>query len=311
MRVVPGGVNDIGHRHRAGSDPGWAGVDRVGGIDSVGAHIPVPTPDWGGAMTNQKEKPVLFQGDIVQAVLNDTKTQDRQVIKPQPLFYMGRYWMWHNGEKRVGRNGQPFSAFCAKLAEYGRYRVGDRLWVREVWGLLDADETLLEQEGITHGQTDGALMKPLYMADGESSLVRHWRHSIHMPRWASRISLEVTAVTVQRINSISLLDVTKEGIRAVQEGYGLADENATYQKFKVLWDSINAIPKPVKVVGKGLGGGKKQLSHYASYPWDGEYQVLMYRDKPHLIYGNPFVFVYEFKRLFPEPVEAVAVEHGN
>ena len=113
---------------------------------------------------------------------------------------------------------------------YPRYEVGDRLWVRETWGVtygwdnekpseIDPRETIYYKAGGSSGNIGTHLEE-----------VKKWRPSIHMPRWASRITLEVTEVRVERLQEIS-----EEG--AIAEG---AELGSARGHFSILWDSINA-----------------------------------------------------------------------
>jgi hypothetical protein len=102
---------------------------------------------------------------------------------------------------------------------YGR--PGDRLWVRETWSQLYPYES----------------RRVAYRADRETvvapGVLPWWRPSIHMPRWASRLTLEITKVRVERLKEITVKDIAAEGI---QEGVGVF----AYEDFRKLWDSLNA-----------------------------------------------------------------------
>jgi hypothetical protein len=109
---------------------------------------------------------------------------------------------------------------------------GDRLWVRETWG--DGEENNCEP-GVYYRATDPAW-------DEEETGFR-WKPSIHMPRWASRITLEVTGVRVERLNDISEADAETEGCRAevISGTAGYDDQGviSAVEKFRELWESIN------------------------------------------------------------------------
>lgn len=179
------------------------------------------------------EKPILFSGPMVKAILDGRKTMTRRVLKPQPI--------WSDGGSINDGGGQmdyiePHWAREPKLA----YAPGDLLWVRETW----AEACELDEND--KPATD---MRTYYRADGEP-FSRYldpdtdewregikWRPSIFMPRWASRISLRVTAVKVERLQDISEDDAKAEG-----SPLGMIYERETpthHAGFRDLWNSIN------------------------------------------------------------------------
>ena len=179
-----------------------------------------------------KERPILFNGEMVRAILDGHKTQTRRVIRPQPVFWptgdgLPDAWSWshpsatkinskHCGEHfntdEIGLDG--FKELLAKCSPYGV--PGDRLWVRETWiPSLDGPrqiETGEEIYGVAY-RADSGYQFPLPEAErlwkGEAD---RWRPSIHMPRWASRIDLEITDVRVERVQEITPTDCEAEGI---------------------------------------------------------------------------------------------------
>lgn len=237
-----------------------------------------------------RDLPILFQGNMVRTLLDDSKHQTSRVIKPPPLFCNGGYFTWRKGQN--GYKGQRTADFCHELTFYARYRVGDRLWVREAWGLSNDVDLVLAKDGVTPGELDASTYTDLqifYCATSvDNEVVFRCRPSIHMPRWASRINLEVTAVSAKRIQQISEDEAEDEGI-------GLGDTfpiGPARKAFQELWDSINAAPKLVKP--------RYGLAHFVSYPWDhgdNTATISKHRGKTHVIYGNPFVFVYKFNRI--------------
>jgi hypothetical protein len=196
-----------------------------------------------------KTKPIIFQSEMVRALLEGRKTQTRRVMKPQPWCNRVGQWMW---ERRPGINvafhpNLPREHYGKADIPYGLpYQVGDLLWVRETWAQPAYRPS-------TAGR-DADLV--LFGADYPDLDTVKWRPSIHMPRWASRLTLEVTDVRVQRLQDISVEDVTAEGINLENEH---ADEFAEAERlhmagapghhsvslpeqapFALLWDSINA-----------------------------------------------------------------------
>ena len=160
-----------------------------------------------------KERPILFSGPMVRAILSGAKTQTRRVIKPQPV-YLTDFWtpMW--GWKEDTIMGGYDVSWCADappeaIVEFCPYgKTGDQLWVRE-----------------THLVTAGGAV--LYKADHPDLISGYCRPSIHMLRQHSRITLEVTSVRVQRIRDISHQD-------------GRAEVFDSLDGFALLWDRINA-----------------------------------------------------------------------
>lgn len=188
-----------------------------------------------------KERPILFSGPMVRALLAGAKTQTRRLATP--------------GEFGASTWEQLPADLAAAWARDARPRHprfgerGDRLWIRETWCLAHPDYHD-EAEGIRSGRPirDGrwchyAASDDVDVDDGRSP----WRSPIHQPRWASRITLEVTDVRVQRLHEISEDDTRAEGVDAWMEslrGKPDYDHNARLGAYPVtafarLWDSIN------------------------------------------------------------------------
>ncbi len=189
--------------------------------------------------TASKERPILFSGPMVRAIIEGRKTQTRRVLKPQPscpatMFdydYRGRaVCIWP--ADHVTEEGLRPDYFAA--CPYGR--VGDRLWVREAWWQPPIITSKLLREGADTWPKAG------YAADGDTQYeVLGWkkRPSIHMPRWASRITLEITDIRVQRVREISDMDAMAEGVEW-NRGPCRAGHTNPISAFKSLWDSINS-----------------------------------------------------------------------
>lgn len=213
-----------------------------------------------------KERPILFSGEMVNAILDGRKTETRRVIKPQ--FSQ----IWGQGVRR----GEDTYSIHVDIHEkdgswkwikspYGR--PGDRLWVRETCYLPGSGYFDESGEWRDTVFTDKSLVK--YAATDEP-VERKWfdnpyryfpakKPSIFMPRWASRITLEVTAVRVERVQDITDLDCYAEGAYhptwTTAPGWPKAE-------FSRLWNEINA---------------------KRGYSWE----------------SNPWVWVIEFKRVQP------------
>lgn len=175
-----------------------------------------------------KERPILFSALMVRAILADEKTQTRRVVKPQPdiIDSDGNARKYKplevvlNGELVV-MHGPPDDPRDARYVDrpipcpYGM--VGDRLWVRETWAW--------------HPDCGGAIYRATDPGWDDNDYGIKWRPSIFMPRWASRLTLEVVSVRVERVQDISAADKEAEGLHENQ-GYGPA-------AFESLWNEIN------------------------------------------------------------------------
>jgi hypothetical protein len=178
-----------------------------------------------------RERPIIFNGEMVRAILAGTKTQTRRVLKPQPEL--------------VIQNGVLSFKGCAAtshvLSPYGQH--GDRLWVREAW------RTVREADDMPPRDTSYA-NRFWYEADAHADHHGHQlgygklRPSMFMPRWASRITLEITDVRIERLRDISEADALAEGVeRCVSDTSlvesGLANGSIHADRFAKLWESIN------------------------------------------------------------------------
>lgn len=164
-----------------------------------------------------KERPILFSTPMVRAILSDQKTQTRRVKKGPAVCHVG----------------------CT----------GDRLWVRETWKLWEGDSFSTHGEPLDPDVIVGPLSRfgeeylqsrPIeYFADscGDGP----WRPSILMPRWASRINLEIVAVSLEKLQDISEADAKAEGVKPVPFcSAGRPTGNEHIEGFEILWDEINA-----------------------------------------------------------------------
>lgn len=167
-------------------------------------------------MTAPRERPILFSGPMVRAILEGHKTQTRRVVR----------WPF---------SGQPNAdemdnaGDCVTIIARGKFvkcpfgEVGDRLWVRETFATYSGD-----------GGTSGLLYRADPMFDTTTVFDWTWKPSIHMPRWASRLSLEITQVRVERIQDITEEDAQAEG-RTLQD-FGSGGPGY----FPHTWDALNA-----------------------------------------------------------------------
>ncbi len=202
-----------------------------------------------------KERPILFSGAMVRALLAGTKTQTRRVVKLRNGQYMPP-------SQRADSNGW---VQMLRLCPYGQ--PGDRLWVREAWRTYRGNDKTPPRELTTAHYIWFEADEPINLAQGKL------RPGMFMPRWASRITLEVTGVRVERLQDISEADAIAEGIERTPSmgkpgafqwcDYRVPNEpsewfNDPARSYQTLWEQIN-------------GPGS----------WD----------------ANPWVWVVEFKRL--------------
>ncbi|HBT4635916.1 TPA: hypothetical protein MB304_004764 [Klebsiella pneumoniae] len=215
------------------------------------------------------ERGMIFNAEMVRALLDGRKTQTRRIMAPQPADDIERCIFpnpdaigWKSSLKH--KHGSTTAHFCPFGA------VGDRIWVRETWGVVshsfsddglmidwvpDRPATAIHEMPFGNGYYSGYA---IYAADGDFTWGDDdgyedgrscWKPSIHMPRAASRILLEITNVRVERLNAISEEDAEAEGIDMEalydsQDCYDcIADHNMTGRPtvtgaFKYLWESI-------------------------------------------------------------------------
>ncbi|HDG7719207.1 TPA: hypothetical protein PCJ20_000962 [Klebsiella quasipneumoniae] len=208
-----------------------------------------------------KERGMIFNGEMVRAILDGRKTQTRRIMAPQPaddiercIFPNPEAIGWKSSLRH--KHGSTTAHFC----HYGK--PGDCIWVRETfqgplfdYDLMDSyckDPTPFEKPEFCVYKADGVPAPEFYDADDELHCC--WRPSIHMPRWASCILLEITNVRVERLKSISDSDAIREGCSTANMKSG----DCVADVFARLWASI-----------------------YGAESWN----------------ANPWVWVIEFKRV--------------
>ena len=182
-----------------------------------------------------KVRPILFSGSMVRAILDGRKTMTRRVVKKQHIPFVANIL---GGFLDGNWKHNPFP--------YGR--PGDRLWVRETF---------------SYGANGYYFRSDVKQPE---TVKYAWKPSIHMPRVASRITLEVTGVRVERVQEITEDDAKAEGCDPLVESDGSVTCGRRKTVFAKLWDSINS--------KRGFG-------------WD----------------KNPWVWVIEFKKINPPPQE--------
>lgn len=188
------------------------------------------------------ERPILFSATLVQATLGGRKTQTRRVIKPQPpkwepLSFTKDVWTWRDSADRV--------RCCISTSDCPYGQPGDRLYVKEAlkrcgkWAFYEQDGTAVQ---VGNHDSKWEWNRPLLPAR-------------FMPRWASRITLEIVSVRVERLQEISEEDATAEGMAALPN----SDWYPTWrQTFLHYWDSLNA--------KRGYGWNKNPSVWVIEYP---------------------------------------------
>jgi hypothetical protein len=160
-----------------------------------------------------KERPILFSAPMVRAILEGRKTQTRRIVKPQPDGIRAKFHHFDFVGQAVFTDGSYVQC------PYGK--PGDRLWVRESFSRSPL----------------GVLYRADFVKTARASRWGdRWRPSIHMPRVASRILLEITDVRVERLNEITEKDASAEGVSA---DVFLGDTPTAIVPFCMLWESIH------------------------------------------------------------------------
>lgn len=194
-----------------------------------------------------KERPIIFNAEMVKAILEGCKTQTRRVMKPQPPV-THRPWNNHGDDDLVFFTDHPTQGEKGNVLHwrcpYGA--PGDRLWVRETWCVAARygyDAPNDSRPGIGD---DYSVPEPVWYraTDNVDTEEYGWSSPIYMPRWASRITLEVTDVRVERLFDISEEDARAECV-SIERTRTLTHRGA----FAITWDEIN------KKRGYGWEGG--------------------------------------------------------
>ncbi|HBQ8835481.1 TPA: hypothetical protein L9C10_003936 [Klebsiella pneumoniae] len=211
------------------------------------------------------ERGMIFNGEMVRALLSGRKTQTRRPIKWKQSRFTeigeredGSKWPWSEDAEHACDFWHP--------CPFGA--VGDRIWVRETWARYNIDQN-------SHDIAYRATTPEDWPEEGR------WRPSIHMPRWASRILLEITNVRVERLNAISEEDAQREGVHTeVWDQTVVARNYAARDEFFQFWS--------------------EDMPHYVEM---NQLYRSSFRSLWESIYGaenwlaNPWVWVIEFKRV--------------
>ncbi|MCW9252089.1 hypothetical protein N5I36_08965 [Klebsiella aerogenes] len=220
------------------------------------------------------ERGMIFNGEMVRAILDGRKTQTRRIMKIQPE---------HSGLglRRVidSKNGSDDGKYFWSLSDACGLKirsksftcpfgsVGDRIWVREAFRVHSRATdvaTLVYKASVRNSWTEQTHRVPVAVCN-KAAMPEKWTPSLHMPRWASRLLLEITDVRVERLREISQADAEAEGVGKLKKGFwknyqpGWTEFQLTARgSFATLWKSI-----------------------YGDESW----------------YADPWVWVIEFKRI--------------
>jgi len=186
-----------------------------------------------------RERGILFSAKMVRALLERKKTQTRRIVKPQPINDWLGYMMLEPGLATLCGPDYPDAETDEVRCPFGA--PGDRLWVRETWDAPPGSNARSEVS---------------YRADFDRDPAgARWTPAIHMPRWASRILLEITEVRVERVRDISADDAIAEGIDPGPHRCGCdvcsrtsalcpATQSSLIAEYGALWDAINGERAP-------------------------------------------------------------------
>jgi hypothetical protein len=181
-----------------------------------------------------KERPILFSGPMVRAILEGRKTATRRIVKPQPPVNYDSLWpefnphgtvkpiVWFWSKSTSGSGSEQQDLLGIAPSPYGK--IGDRLWVRETWGI----DPYAHHKG--HSEIHYRATSNM-----DSDYPIKWKPSIHMPRLISRITLEITDVRVERLQEITEADAIAEGTQCA----GVPASISNCGAFAKLWQSIN------------------------------------------------------------------------
>ena len=223
-------------------------------------------------------KPILFNSEMVRAILDDRKTATRRVIKPQPLFFTGRKYIFADDE--IPKKWKDCDDFVGTY----QYQPGDILYVRETFGY----SAYAAWDGITYYRAD---------ADDETERIvkagSGWRPSIHMPKEAARIFLRVNKVRVEQLQDIDEDGVIAEGAEPLivcsrEHGIYYPEGGA-----EMCWNVHTCSNCPIfksypELFGEKVWNRTVKSADLSRYGWD----------------ANPFVWVTEFERISKEEAQS-------
>ena len=208
-----------------------------------------------------RERPILFNGDMVRAILEGRKTQTRRIVKNQPCggwAFDGVYGRITSPHPQRGK----FGAFLRRGVGTSWPELGilpcpygspeDQLWVKETFAEPNDQVTIYRANW-----REDAITRGLDNIPKDDSGIR-WKPSIYMPRWASRITLEITNIRVERLNDISEEDAIAEGIER---------ESGEYEGYFRDYREPDAITKHARLSYMGLWESINGAGSWGINPW--------------------------------------------
>ncbi len=250
-----------------------------------------------------KERPILFSGPMVRAILDGRKTVTRRVVKPQPPSDCQVWAGWILDSTSGDDVGKASWHDQVGPLAYKTHRVrcpygqlGDHLWVREAWSYYrpfasDRTNKILYRADLDNcGQCPVQLDNDVVLVDPRDG----WKPSIHMPRWASRISLEVTEIRVQRLQDITEDEAIREG--AVWHDFGrecghfgawqgVGDCKGEFHPQRNGW----TMEPPAASAGNCLPSARMAFAN-----------LINKINGPETWASNPWVFVISFRRMYAQ-----------
>ena len=210
---------------------------RLKGVSGVGSEM--------STATAIRERPILMSAEMVRAILDGRKTQTRRVVSRQPhSFGEPRWWLPFGEDVLRPPSEEAYREEAIRRCPYGQ--PGDRLYVRETWAMAACFDHLAPKDIPETARS----MDRCYYRHGGKVFTEGWhqlRPSIHMPKWAARIWLEVTAIRVGRVQQITEEDAEAEGVNGGCLSCGKLDPCGCLtprpdhrDSFVYLWDSLNA-----------------------------------------------------------------------
>ena len=187
-----------------------------------------------------KTTPMIFNTEMVRALLAGNKARTRRIVKPQPFVSdVFPSWVFPATKKEAKEGAGLFypNSKSSVLARCPFGKAGDLIYVRETSG------EIIRQVGSTpHKKSvfkaDSPNAVEYYDCNGKPGPAVKWKPSIHMPRWASRLTLKINSVRVERIQDISEADAKKEGISFLRNAPDCDETLTEKQLFGFLWDSV-------------------------------------------------------------------------
>lgn len=175
-----------------------------------------------------KERPILFSTSMVQALIEARKTQTRRVVKSEMIIDQAEFDLGNS--PHVIRSEPNLQYWIENGCPFGQ--IGDQLWVCETWQIIGDPASLPCQRHnlIYTADYPNCVDKRYYTIPDITEL--KFKPSIHMPRWASRILLEITNIRIEQLNDISEEDAAAEGMIA-------DDDFCAEEYFSMLWNEIN------------------------------------------------------------------------